>query len=298
LTLGFGFSGYLLPWNELSYYATLVGTQIPGAIPVVGDWVVHLLRGGTYVADDTLTRFFAAHVMFLPLACGGLLAVHVGLIQAQGMSLPLGLKKEKVRGERPFISEFLLIDACIWLVAFGAIVTLAALVPVEIGVKADPLRAAPAGIKPEWYFLFMFQTLKVLEPDTLYYVFHLFGVEVPKALIIDGELLKLLGVLFFAVVAAFLTLVPFLDRNANREKRSPRFTAVFVILVVYAAVFEIWAMMGPGIDHGAGEPAASDNMGMAGSLLTLGLIWAVIGFLVFYLRQLLKENARIREMYR
>ena len=270
-TLGLGFSGYLLPWNELSYFATLVGTQIPGTIPVAGDWIVHFLRGGAYVTDDTLTRFFAAHVMLLPLGLAPFLAIHLGLIQAQGMSLPLGMSKDKTKPERPFLSEFLLIDGCIWLVLFGLIATLATLIPAEIGIKADPLGQTPAGIKPEWYFLFMFQTLKHVPPT--------------------------LGVLLFGLVAAFLTVVPFLDRKAMREEKCPGFTAVFVLLAVYAAVFQIWAMATPGVEHTATE-AASENTGVAGSLFTLGLMWTVIVFLVFYLRQLLRENRRIREMYR
>jgi cytochrome b6 len=271
LALGFGFSGYLLPWNELSYFATLVGTQIPGTIPVAGDWVVHLLRGGAYVTNDTLVRFFAGHVMFLPLALAPVLALHLGLIQAQGMSLPLGLSKEKIQGERPFFSEFILIDGCIWLVAFGAIVTLAVLLPAEVGTKADLLEQTPAGIKPEWYFLFMFQTLKHV-PETV-------------------------GVLCFALGAVFLLLVPFLDRKAMREEKSSGFTAVFVLLAVYAAVFQIWAAAAPGVKHASAEPA-SEGASIAGSLLTLVIIWIVIGFLVFYLRQLFRENTRIRGMYR
>ena len=285
LALGFGFSGYLLPWNELSFFATKVGTNIPATIPVVGDWVEHLLRGGAYVTDDTLTRFFAGHVMLLPLTLAPFLAMHLGLIQAQGMSLPLGLSKEKTKGERPFLSEFLLIDGCVWLLAFGLIVTLATLVPAEVGIKADPLEPTPEGIKPEWYFLFMFQTLKHV-PETV-------------------------GVLFFALVALFLLLVPFLDRKAMREEKCPGFTAVFVILAVYATVFEVWAMAG------SLSPLALMRMvseflifcrgqlllalgspESAGSLFTLALMWIVIGFLVFYLRQLLRENTRIRELYR
>ena len=296
LTLALGFSGYLLPWNELSYFATLVGTQIPGTIPVVGDWIVHLLRGGAYVTDDTLTRFFAAHVMLLPLALAPFLAVHLGLIQAQGMSLPLGMSKKNIKGERPFFSEFLLIDGCVWILAFGLIVTLATLLPAEVGVKADPAVAAPEGIKPEWYFLFMFQTLKLAEPETLYYVFDLVGLRVPDALRIDAELLKLLSVLFFAVMALFFVLLPFLDRRANREEKSPRFTRFFVAVMVYATAFHIWAMAGPGGESESGEALPGPEL--AGSLLTLALMWIVIGFLVFYLRQLLKENRRIRELYR
>ena len=271
LALGFGFSGYLLPWNELSYFATLVGTQIPGTIPVVGDWVVHFLRGGAYVTDDTLTRFFAAHVMLLPLALVPFLVMHLALIQAQGMSLPLGMSKEKAKGERPFLSEFLLIDGCVWLLAFGVIVTLAVLVPAEVGTKADLLGQAPKGIKPEWYFLFMFQTLK----------------HVPEAA----------GVLFFALGALFLTVVPFLDRKAMREEKSPGFTAVFVLLAVYAVVFQIWAAATPGVDHASADPA-SESPSIGGSLFMLALLWMVIGFLVFYLRQLLQENTRLRVLYR
>jgi len=277
-SLGLGFSGYLLPWNELSYFATSAGTAIAGTLP--GDWVEHFLRGGQEVTGDTLTRFYAAHVMFLPLVLGLLLAVHLGMIQSQGMSLPPAMDEKKVRDAMPFFSEFLLIELCIWLLLFGTIVTLATLLPAEVGVKADPLQDTPEDIKPEWYFLFMFQTLK----------------HVPEKV----------GVLLFAVAAAFLLFVPFLDRKAMREEKSPGFTAVFVLLVVYAAVFQIWALL-PEICavvsqiwtwvQGAPAEAASADGNIAASVVSLAFVWGVIGFLVFYLCQLLKENTRIRRMY-
>ena len=282
LALAFGFSGYLLPWNELSLYATRAGTEIPGSMPVVGDWAVHFLRGSPYVTGDTITRFYAAHVMFLPLASGLFLVVHLGLIQAQGMSRPLGMAQEKVRDAMPFVSEFLLIDLCVWLLVFGTIVTLATLLPTEVGVRADPLEDVTREIRPEWYFLFMFQTLKTLKPETLH---------------VDGELLKTAGVLWFALGAAFLLLVPFLDRKAMREKKSPRLTALFMLLVTYAAAFEIWAMATPGVAVVSGE-AASGSKDAAGNVVSLLLFWTVIGFLIFYLRQLLKENTRVRKLYR
>ncbi|MFH1264099.1 MAG: cytochrome bc complex cytochrome b subunit, partial [Planctomycetota bacterium] len=199
VALGFGFSGYLLPWNELSYSATRVGTEIPGTAPFVGEFVVQLLRGGEQVTGDTITRFFAAHVMLAPMAFGLLLGVHLVLIQAQGMSLPLGMTEKEVKDDQPFFAEFALTDSCLWLVLFGVIVTLAVLLPGEVGAKADPLKPAPAGIKPEWYFLFMFKTLKLV-PETV-------------------------GVAFFALVTLFLFLLPFLDRKAARGQRSRGFTA-------------------------------------------------------------------------
>jgi len=268
VALAFGFSGYLLPWNELSYYATSVGTSIPGA--VMGDWIVHFLLGGRYVTGDTLTRFFAAHVIFLPLVCGLLLAVHLGLIQAQGMSLPLKMAKDGVRDAMPFFSEFLLIELCVWLLIFGTIVTLATLLPAEIGVKADALADTPEGVRPEWYFLFMSQTLKF----------------VPKTA----------AVLFYSLVALFLLVVPFVDRKAMREERSPWLTALFVLLVVYAAAFEIWAVATPGVEQATTQPVSGD-VDVAGNAVSLAMFWVVIGFLVFYLRQLRMENNRIRRLY-
>ncbi len=106
VALAAGFSGYLLPWTELSYYATLVGTQIPGTVPVVGDWIVHFLRGGDQVTGDTITRFYAVHVMFLPLLTGVVILGHVALIQMQGISLPISISALEVRDRRPFFTEW------------------------------------------------------------------------------------------------------------------------------------------------------------------------------------------------
>ena len=270
MALASGFSGYLLPWNELSYYATLVGTQIPGTVPVVGDLVVHFLRGGSQVTGETITRFFSAHVLIVPIGMGLFLVIHLALIQMQGMSLPLGMAEKKVKDHRPFFSEFILIDACVWLVLFGLIVTLAVLIPAEIGLKADPLKPAPTGIKPEWYFLFMFKTLKL----------------VPEAI----------GVGFFALAGLFLLLLPFLDRRASSETRSPAFVVLFVALLVYAVVFETIAWLDPGVEHPP-EVFAADTYSLSSGMVSLALMWSVIAFSIFYLRRLLQENTRSRWLY-
>lgn len=270
LALGLGFSGYLLPWNELSYYATLVGTSIPGVVPGIGEGVVHLLRGGEQVGGDTITRFYAAHVAIVPLAFGGVLAVHLLLVQLQGMSLPLGMSSQQVRDRRPFFSEFLLVDASLWLVLVGLLVTLAVFLPAEVGVRADPLQPAPEGIKPEWYFLFLFQTLKCV-PETL-------------------------GVACFALGAVFLLAVPWLDRNAGRERRSPRFTALFLALLAYTLGFELWAWLAPGV-QGTHDELVADTYRLSTLVPALVVFWGVIGFLLYYLRQLRRENARVRGLY-
>lgn len=269
VTMASGFSGYLLPWNELSYYATMVGTQIPGTIPGVGDFLVRVLRGGDQLTGATITRFFAAHVMLAPLTMLLLLSVHVLLTRIRSLALPLGMRKEDVRDRRPFASEFLLIDASVWLVLFGTIVTLATLLPAEIGVEADPLQPAPEGIKPEWYFLFLFQTLKM----------------VPEAV----------GVTLLALGAIFLLVLPFVDQSALRGKKGRGLTVLFVLGVAYALVFHTLAWLAPGVEHPA-ETLDAETFSLPAALVTLALLWLVIGFLVFYLRQLLNENTRVRKL--
>ncbi len=269
VTMGSGFSGYLLPWNELSYYATMVGTQIPGTLPAVGDFLVRFLRGGDQMTGATITRFFAAHVMLAPVTMVLLLSMHVLLTRIRGVSLPLGMGRQDVNDRRPFFSEFLLIDACVWLALFGTIVTLAMLLPAEIGVKADALKPAPEGIKPEWYFLFMYQTFKML-PQTI-------------------------GVALLALGGVFLLVLPFLDRGAVRGQKSRGLTALFAIGVAYVVVFGTLACISPGVER-PHEKLAAETFSIPASLVSLTLLWLVIGFLVFYLRQLLKENTRVRKL--
>lgn len=89
LTLGFGFTGYLLPWNQISYWATTVGTEIPSAVPIAGDLIKMLIRGGNDVTQATLTRFFAVHVLILPASIAAFLIGHFLMIRKQGISEPL-----------------------------------------------------------------------------------------------------------------------------------------------------------------------------------------------------------------
>jgi len=98
VTIAFGFSGYLLPWTQLSYWATTVVTSIPTAVPVVGDVVARVLRGGDQVTGTTLSRFFAFHVSVLPPLFLILAGMHVFLIKRIGISAtPFGLPAEEKR---------------------------------------------------------------------------------------------------------------------------------------------------------------------------------------------------------
>jgi quinol-cytochrome oxidoreductase complex cytochrome b subunit len=109
----------------------------------------------------------------------------------------------------------------LWYIALAVLVALAAFFPWELGRKADPFAAVPPGIRPEWYFLAMFHTLKLLPS-------HLLGFE--------GEVV---GVVAFGIAAGLLIAVPFLDRRSSRGDPSPLFTAIAIAGLVYLVVFTI-----------------------------------------------------------
>jgi cytochrome b6 len=225
LMLAFGFSGYLLPWNELAFFATKVGTGIAGSIPLVGEFLLRLLRGGDDVTGATLSRFYGLHIAILPAISTILIVLHLLLVQRQGMSVPLSVERrlrpgEKI-GEMKFFPNYVLRDVILWYLALAALAALAAFFPWELGRKADPFAAVPAGIRPEWYFLAMFHTLKLLPSHVLW---------------MEGELV---GIGAIGLAAVFLLVVPFVDRRSSRGERSPLFTAVAVSGLVYLVIFTI-----------------------------------------------------------
>ncbi|NIM59531.1 MAG: cytochrome bc complex cytochrome b subunit, partial [Candidatus Aminicenantes bacterium] len=97
----FGFSGYLLPWNELSFFATRVGTDIAGTVPLIGKSIKTFILGGTEVSGATLSRFFWLHIGVLPLLTVVILGIHILLVQILGMSKPIGIPENEVK-EVPF----------------------------------------------------------------------------------------------------------------------------------------------------------------------------------------------------
>lgn len=227
LSLGFGFSGYLLPWNELAFFATSVGTEMVHKTPLIGDWLLRFLRGGEDVTGATLTRFFGFHVAVLPMLTTAVLVLHLLLVQRQGMHVPVSAQAESQRRQAMrFVPNFMLRELAVWLIGLALLAALAAFFPWELGQKADPFASAPANIQPEWYFLFMFETLKLLPP-------HVFGIE--------GELVGL-GV--FALAAILWFFAPLLDWRARHGKRSPVFTLVGWLAILYVAGMTIFSMAG------------------------------------------------------
>ncbi len=89
LVMGFGFTGYLLPWDQKAYWATRVGTSVIGTVPAVGDYAMRIMRGGSDLGALTLTRFYTLHVLFLPLGTVIFMIAHFVMIRKQGISTPL-----------------------------------------------------------------------------------------------------------------------------------------------------------------------------------------------------------------
>jgi cytochrome b6 len=225
LTLAFGFSGYLLPWNELALFATKVGTDIVGATPGVGHWLRFVLRGGEEVSGATLTRFFGFHVALLPLLVTFLILIHFALVQVHGISEPLGARK--TARHMPFYPHFALRELLVWLGMLAVLVVLATFLPWELGHKADPFAPAPEGIRPEWYFTFMSQTLKYLPPTIAGF---------------EGEHV---GILAFAGLALLLFAVPFLDRRAARGMPSPLISVGGAVVLLFALTMTLLAYLRP-----------------------------------------------------
>lgn len=218
LTLLFGFSGYLLPMDELSYFATKVGLDIPKTIPGLGGLIEHIVQGGPEVTSVTIQRFFALHAVVLPLTFIAVLGFHLWLVQKHGNAVPPS--EEAVPAAQrhgiPFFPNFLMKDFAMWLIALNVLAVLASLYPWDLGPQADPLAAAPLGIHPEWYFMAPFQLLKVV------------GRWVP------GMVGEYAGLLLFAVGGVLWGLIPLYDTRSKAGARGRK--ATWFGLAVLAAM--------------------------------------------------------------
>jgi len=204
LMLGFGFTGYLLPWDLTAYFATRIGTEVPRAVPIFGDLAANLMRGSKEVTGSTLTRLFGLHVGVLPLLAVVFVTAHATMTALLGSAKPIGAK---IKGESSFFGRYIYGEAILWLIGLALLLVVAVFYPWELGQAYDLTKPVepPAGVHPEWYFMFLFQSLKYI-PEWA-------------------------AVLFYIVVLVFWALVPWLDRRASREQKSPVFTVIGIIMI-------------------------------------------------------------------
>lgn len=223
LCLAFGFTGYLLPWDDVAFFATKIGLDVASKAPIVGESLARLLQGGDAVSQATISRFFVIHVAVLPLLLIAFLGIHVLLVQLSGMSEPekfSNLSKSRRTYEK-FFPNFFFKDILVWILALNGLFVLVMLCPWGIGTEADPFGPAPIGIKPEWYFLAPFQLLKLIPP--------MIGP-------IEGELF---GIMLLALIGLFLLLVPLFDDGMSK-RRAQLATLFGVALLLGLITFTIW----------------------------------------------------------
>jgi ubiquinol-cytochrome c reductase cytochrome b subunit len=207
LTLGFAFTGQLLPWDQEAYFGTKVGTSIAGEVPLIGPLPQRILLGGTDVSSSTLSRFFMVHVFLLPLALVSLAAIHVYLFRRVGPAGPFHSKQD-ARVDR-FFPKQLFKDSVFFLFVFIALVTVTTLAPAALGPEAKP--GSDFLARPPWYFLPLFQLLKYFSgPLTL----------IPTVIVP--------GLLFLV-----LFLLPFIDRSQERHPlKRPLATSALALLLL------------------------------------------------------------------
>ncbi|BCR04144.1 cytochrome b [Desulfuromonas versatilis] len=232
LALGLCLTGYLLPWSQLSFWATTVATDAAGAIPVIGDEIVRFLRGGAMVGDSTLGRFFALHVMGLPLILALLIGFHLFCVRRVGISKPpFGpdyqpqppsqvFRHQEHPGGIPFFPNYFVKDLAVisfFLALLAGVVFFAPnlFIPPSAYEPADPF-VTPPHIKPEWYFLWAYQTLKIFPSEFL-------------GLAVQGAFMT------------FLALLPFLDRGPERRPaRRPLFVTCYILGILVFLAISIW----------------------------------------------------------
>jgi ubiquinol-cytochrome c reductase cytochrome b subunit len=206
ITLAFGLTGYLLPWDNRAYWGTVVTTQIAGSAPVLGAYVQRLMGAEDGVGVVTFARFFAAHVLLLPPLTMLLIAVHVFLVRKHGVAP----EPNETAPKKKFFPDQVFKDTVAIFIAFASLFVVAILAKAPLGKLADPTDTSYIP-RPEWYFLFLFQTLKFFE----------------------GSLEVIGSVVLPTLAMIALVLVPFIDRGRMTHIRQ---RTVAMGVVAFAAI--------------------------------------------------------------
>jgi ubiquinol-cytochrome c reductase cytochrome b subunit len=206
LTLAYGLTGYLLPWDNRAYWGTVVTTQLAARAPILGPYLLRLLGSEGEVGVVTFARFYGLHVLLLPPATTLLIALHVYLVRKHGVAPAID---DELRPQKKFFPEQAFRDTVAVFFAFAILFVMAVAVRVPLEQLADPTDTTYIP-RPEWYFLFLFQTLKLF-PGPL---------EMVGAVVLPG------------LAVLVLLLVPFIDRGRVRRVTQRTFAAAVVFLAL------------------------------------------------------------------
>jgi quinol-cytochrome oxidoreductase complex cytochrome b subunit len=243
LALAYSFSGYLLPWDQLGYWAATISVQIMRAIPLLGDFLAKILLGGTGLSATTLTRVYFYHVSLLPVVALVLVGAHMALVILQGVSEPEEAWKTRIEKQvaplfGPFFPQQLLPVMIVSLVTLGVVLLLGAY---AVQIPGEPANKflTPQFIVPEWYFLWAYGLLKWV--GWIYDMVQF----VPPAMVFGVDLLsaKVVGILLAAGMFLVALLMPIIDRGKEvRALRRPLKTAMGVWAIGFLATLTLYAL--------------------------------------------------------
>ena len=162
ITLGLGFTGYSLVYDQLSYWAAMVGTEIAESTPLIGPLAADFIRGGSTVGPNTLTRLYIFHIVIFPGALAGLVALHIIFVRLQGVTEYEFDEEKELENKKtfPLFPDHVLTELIIAILILYILSIMAIIVPAGLGDRANPL-ITPEHIKPEWYFYASFKWLKL-----------------------------------------------------------------------------------------------------------------------------------------
>ena len=238
---GFAFTGYLLPWDQKAYWATVVGTNVAGTAPVVGGLLLRIARGGTELGNLALSRFFAVHTYILPWSLAILAALHVFLLERAGAGGTWNAAKRTPDRTEPLFPNQLFRDSIFILIVFIALASFAIMFPATLEPQADPTDSS-YNPRPEWYFYFVFQLLRLFEGK-----FEIVGTMILPTI---------------AIIA--LILLPFLDRDPERAPQKRKIMMAIAGLAVAAvSILTIMGAKAPIVN----APAVTSQSVLAGRIL-------------------------------
>ena len=206
LSLGLSLTGYSLIQNQVSYWATTIGTNSMGAVPLIGDSLLTFLRGGEDVTANTLTRFFTLHVTLLPPLLILLIFVHILILHLHGIAELEGREGE---GYYAFYPEHFFKVVIMTFLILAVLSTLSVILPPGIGEPADPT-VTPAVIKPEWYFFLIYIALKVMPMNVGMSVIMMVGVLLVFWPFIDEFFVRKMPKLKLHYIVGIVALLTFL----------------------------------------------------------------------------------------
>ncbi len=218
VVLGFAFTGYLLPWDMKAYFATRVGIEVGASAPVLGSMIAKLIQGGSELGELTLTRFYALHVIVLPLILFLILGIHLYYVRMLKITPPWKRNDEPVHYEETFYPKQLARDQIAVAAVFLVVAWIAFKAGAPLEAKADPTTTTYVP-RPDWYFYGLYQLLRIFQGP-----FEIVGTVI-------------LPTLFFLALFG----LPFIDKSPERALGKRRFavmSGLFTFLVIL--VLTVW----------------------------------------------------------